>query len=304
MEKGSWIWMDGEFVPWDEANVHVLTHTLHYGFGVFEGIRCYRQEDGSTAIFRLEEHNRRLFDSAHILGLPIPFSRDEIYQACLDTVARNGLEEGYLRPLVFNGAGEMGLAVLNQVRVSVACWPWGAYLGEDAAKKGIRVKTSSFSRVHSNTLMSKSKAVGLYINSILAGHEAKAAGYDEALLLDTSGFAAEGPGENLFVVRDGEVLTPSAESILPGITRDTVIRILREGGYVVREERISRDQIYVADEAFFCGTAAEIATIRELDGRQIGSGQRGPITEWVQARYTATVRGGEGAKPQWLKKVG
>ena len=296
--------MDGEFVPWDEANVHVLTHTLHYGFGVFEGIRCYRQDDGSTAIFRLEDHNRRLFVSAHILGLPIPFSRDEVYKACIETVERNGLEEGYLRPLVFNGAGEMGLAVLNKVRVSIACWPWGAYLGEDAAQKGIRVKTSSFSRVHSNTLMSKSKAVGLYINSILAAHEAHDAGYDEALLLDTAGFAAEGPGENLFVVRDGEILTPSAESILPGITRDTVIGLLREGGYSVREERISRDQIYVADEAFFCSTAAEIATIRELDGRQIGSGQRGPITEWVQGRYAATIRGGEGAKPEWLKKVG
>lgn len=304
MDKGSWIWMDGEFVPWDEANVHVLTHALHYGFGVFEGIRCYRQADGSTAIFRLEEHNRRLFDSAHILGLPIPFSRDELYQACLETVERNGLEEGYLRPLVFNGAGEMGLAVLNKVRVSIACWPWGAYLGADAAEKGIRVKTSSFARIHSNTLMSKSKAVGLYINSILAAHEAHDAGYDEALLLDTSGFAAEGPGENLFVVRDGEVVTPSAESILPGITRDTVMALLREGGYSVREERISRDQIYVADEAFFCGTAAEIATIRELDSRQIGSGRRGPVTEWIQARYSATVRGGEGARPEWLKRVG
>ncbi len=304
MDKGSWIWMDGEFVPWDEANVHVLTHTLHYGFGVFEGIRCYRQADGSTAIFRLAEHNRRLFDSAHILGLPIPFSRDEIHKACLATVERNGLDQGYLRPLVFNGDGEMGLAVLNKVRISIACWPWGAYLGEDAAKKGIRVKTSSFSRVHSNTLMSKSKAVGLYINSILAAHEAHDAGYDEALLLDTAGFAAEGPGENLFIVRDGEISTPSAESILPGITRDTVITLLREAGYSVREERISRDQIYVADEAFFCGTAAEIATIRELDNRQIGNGARGPVTEWIQTRYAATVRGGEGARSEWLTRVG
>ena len=198
----------------------------------------------------------------------------------------------------------MGLGAVNQVRLSIACWPWGAYLGDDAAQKGIRVKTSSFSRVHSNTFMSKSKAVGLYINSILAAQEAQSAGYDEALLLDTNGFAAEGPGENLFIVREGVVSTPSAESILPGITRDTVIHLLREEGYAVREERISRDQIYVADEAFYCGTAAEIATIRELDGRQIGTGMRGPVTEKLEKRYSATVRGGAGAKSEWLRRVG
>lgn len=304
MEKGSWIWMDGGFVPWDEANVHVLTHTLHYGLGVFEGIRCYRQEDGSTAIFRLAEHNRRLFESAHILGLKIPFNEQEVHDACLETVRRNELAEGYLRPLVFNGDGEMGLGVINQVRVSISCWPWGAYLGPEAAQKGIRVKTSSFARIHSNTLMSKSKAVGVYVNSILAAHEAHDAGYDEALLLDTEGFAAEGPGENLFVVRDNIVKTPSGHSILPGITRDTVIRLLREEGFEVREERISRDEIYVADEAFYCGTAAEIATIRELDNRQIGSGVRGPVTERIQQRYSATVRGGEGARSEWLARVG
>lgn len=304
MEKGSWIWMDGGFVPWDEASVHVLTHTLHYGLGVFEGIRCYRQEDGGTAIFRLQEHNRRLFDSAHILGLKIPFSEEEVHDACLETVRRNELAEGYLRPLVFNGEGEMGLGVINRVRVSISCWPWGAYLGPEAAKKGIRVKTSSFARIHSNTLMSKSKAVGVYINSILAAHEAHNAGYDEALLLDTEGFAAEGPGENLFIVRDNVVKTPAGHSILPGITRDTVIRLLRAEGFEVREERLSRDEIYVADEAFYCGTAAEIATIRELDDRTIGSGVRGSVTERIQERYSATVRGGEGARAEWLARVG
>ncbi len=303
VEKGTWIWMDGGFVPWDEAQVHVLTHTLHYGLGVFEGIRCYKQEDGSTAIFRLEEHNRRLFDSAPILGLKIPFEQREIFDACLETVTRNELVEGYLRPLVFNGEGEMGLGVVNQVRLSISCWPWGAYLGPEAAKQGIRVKTSSFARIHSNTFMSKSKAVGVYVNSILAAHEAHAAGYDEALLLDTEGFAAEGPGENLFMVRDGIVRTPASHSILPGITRDTVIRLLREEGYEVQEDRITRDEIYVADEAFYCGTAAEVATIRELDDRQIGIGTRGPITELVQNRYEAVVRGGAGSRSEWLTPI-
>jgi len=303
VEKGSWIWMDGSFVPWDEAKVHVLTHTLHYGLGVFEGIRCYATEGGGSAIFRLDAHNRRLFDSARILGIRVPFGVDELADACVEAVRRNGFEECYLRPLVFLGDGEMGLAADNPVRVSVAVWPWGAYLGEAGATKGITVKTSSFSRFHSNTLMSKAKSVGNYVNSILASHEARHAGYEEALLLDTEGFVAEGGGENIFVVRDGVVKTPGTHSILPGITRATVATLLGEMGIEMREERVTRDEIYVADEAFFTGTAAEIAPIRELDNRAIGDGQPGEITRKIQARYADVVHGRDDAHRAWLTPV-
>ncbi len=303
MEKGSWIWMDGGFVAWDEAKVHVLTHTLHYGMGVFEGIRCYSTEGGGSAIFRLDEHNRRLFDSARILGLKIPFPEEEIAEACVEAVRRNGFAECYLRPLVFLGDGEMGLAADNRVRVAVAVWPWGAYLGEDGAKRGITVKTSSFSRLHSNTLMSKAKSVGNYVNSILASHEARSAGYEEALLLDTEGFVAEGGGENIFVMRDGIVKTPGTHSILPGITRATVVSLLVDMGIEVREERVTRDEIYVADEAFFTGTAAEIAPIRELDNRTIGTGEPGELTREIQARYLDLVHGRNEARLSWLTPV-
>lgn len=303
MEKGSWIWMDGEFVPWDEAQVHVLTHTLHYGLGVFEGIRCYATDGGGSAIFRLDAHNRRLFDSARILGLEVPFPESTVADACIEAVQKNGFPECYIRPLVFLGDGEMGLAADNQVRVSVAVWPWGAYLGEEGAQKGITVKTSSFSRFHSNSLMSKAKSVGNYVNSILASHEARRAGYEEALLLDTEGFVAEGGGENIFVLRDGVVKTPGTHSILPGITRATVLALLHEMGVETREERVTRDEIYVAEESFFTGTAAEIAPIRALDDREIGSGKPGELTRRVQERYLDVVHGRVADHKDWLTPI-
>ncbi|MEW6267709.1 MAG: branched-chain-amino-acid transaminase [Thermodesulfobacteriota bacterium] len=303
MEKSSWIWLDGRFVPWDEANVHVLTHTLHYGLGVFEGIRCYRCDDGRSAVFRLREHNRRLFDSARILGLEIPFGEQQIDDACLDTVRRNELEECYIRPLVFLGDGEMGLAADNAVRVAIAAWRWGAYLGADGQSKGIRAKTSSFHRFHSNTLMSKAKTVGNYVNSILASHEARSGGFQEALMLDTEGFVAEGSGENVFVVRDGVVKTPGGHSILPGITRDSVIKLLRDRGVDVREERITRDEIYIADEAFLTGTAVEITPVRELDGRRVGRETPGPVTASLQKDFFDVVRGRNERYRGWLTTV-
>ncbi|HEY8517731.1 MAG TPA: branched-chain-amino-acid transaminase [Candidatus Binatia bacterium] len=303
MEKSSWIWLDGRFVPWDEANVHVLTHTLHYGLGVFEGIRCYRGDDGRSLVFRLREHNRRLFDSARILGLEIPFGEQEIDDACVETVRKNGLEECYIRPLVFLGDGEMGLAAENPVRVAIAAWRWGAYLGDEGITKGIRAKTSSFHRFHSNTLMSKAKTVGNYVNSILASHEARSGGFQEALMLDTEGFVAEGSGENIFVVRDGVVKTPGGHSILPGITRDSVIKILRDRGVDVREERITRDEIYIADEAFLTGTAVEITPIRELDGRRVGRETPGPVTSSLQKDFFDIVRGRNERYRSWLTPV-
>jgi branched-chain amino acid aminotransferase len=303
VEKSDWIWLDGEFVPWADANVHVLTHTLHYGLGVFEGIRCYRCANGQSAVFRLREHNRRLFESAHILGLEIPFSGDEIERACVETVRRNALEECYIRPLVFLGDGEMGLAADNRVRVAIAVWRWGAYLGEKGVQEGISVKTSSFHRLHSNTLMSKAKTVGNYVNSILASQEARAGGFQEALLLDTEGFVAEGSGENIFVVRDGRVKTPGAHSILPGITRDAAIRLLADGGLGVQEDRLTRDDIYIADEAFFTGTAVEITPIRELDRRKVGRSAPGPVTAALQARFFEAVRGRDERHRDWLTPV-
>lgn len=303
--KSDKIWMDGTFVPWAEANVHVLTHTLHYGVGVFEGIRCYACEDGLSAIFRLPEHNERLFDSAHILGLRIPFSPEEIIKACIDTVRVNRLKECYLRPIVFVGEGDRGLhARSNPIRVAIAAWPWGAYLGEEGLKHGIRVKTSSFQRFNVNTLMTKAKAVGTYLNAILAGKEVWDLGYDEALLLDTDGYVAEGPGENIFVVRRGIVKTPPlSSSILPGITRDTVITLLREDGYQVLEERITRDEVYIADEVFFTGTAAEVTPIREVDDRAIRGVVPGKITKALQERFSNITRGRDKKHLHWLTFV-
>jgi branched-chain amino acid aminotransferase len=296
------IWMDGTLVPWDEAKVHVLTHTLHYGVGVFEGIRCYACEDGRSAIFRLVEHNDRLFDSAHILGLKIPFSAAQVMQACIDTVRANKLKECYIRPIVFIGEGERGLhARSNPIRVAIAAWSWGAYLGEEGLKKGIRVKTSSFQRFHVNTLMTKAKAVGTYLNSILAGKEVWDLGYDEALLLDTDGYVAEGPGENLFIVRRGKVKTPPlSSSILPGITRDSVITLLRDMGYPLEEERITRDEVYLADEAFFTGTAAEVTPIREVDDRHIRGTVPGEVTRALQDRFFAITKGKDRKYNYWL----
>jgi branched-chain amino acid aminotransferase len=303
LEKSAWIWLDGGFVPWGEANVHVLTHTLHYGLGVFEGIRCYRTDDGGSAVFRLPEHNRRLFDSAHILSMRIPYSREEILEACVETVRRNALDECYIRPLAFLGDGEMGLAAANPVRVAIAAWRWGAYLGDEGVKHGIRVKTSSFQRFHVNTFMPKAKAVGNYVNSILAAHEARTAGYAEALMLDTDGFVAEASGENVFIVRDGVVKTTPTTSILPGITRDTVMRLLRDRRLDLREERITRDEVYIADEAFFTGTAVEVTPIREVDDRRIGAEAPGPLTRELQREFFDIVRGRDPRHREWLTRV-
>ena len=304
MEKSKLIWLDGAFVPWDEARVHVLTHTLHYGLGVFEGVRCYRTRDGRSAIFRLREHTRRLFASAHILSIEIPFGEHTIDDACLETVRRNALTECYIRPLVFIGEGEMGLgATGNPVRVSIAAWPWGSYLGDEGVKNGIRVKTSSFQRFHVNTMMTKAKAVGHYVNSILSSREVRRVGYDEALMLDPDGFVAEASGENLFIVADGVVKTPPLASVLPGITRATLITLLRERGYTVVEERFTRDAVYIADEAFFTGTAAEVTPVRELDDRRIGDGRPGPVTRAMQEAYFALIRGGDPTHEDWLAYV-
>ena len=304
MEKSEFIWFDGEFVPWERAQVHVLTHTLHYGMGVFEGIRCYETTDRRSAVFRLRDHTRRLFASAHILNIAIPFTEDAIDAACLETIRRNKLRECYIRPLVFLGEGEMGLrATSNPVRVSIVVWPWGSYLGDEGVRNGIRVKTSSFQRFHVNTLMTKAKAVGHYVNSILANQEAVRSGYDEALMLDTDGFVAEASGENLFIVRDGVVKTPPLTSVLPGITRATLITLLRERGHVLVEDRFTRDEVYIADEAFFTGTAAEVTPVRELDDRAIGTGKPGPVTAAMQEAYFSLIRGGDSRHLDWLAYV-
>ncbi|MEW6300491.1 MAG: branched-chain amino acid transaminase [Thermodesulfobacteriota bacterium] len=304
MDNGK-IWMDGTLVPWHEAKVHVLTHTLHYGVGVFEGIRCYACEDGRSAVFRLNEHIERLFDSAHILGLKIPFSFSDVIQACLETVRANQLKECYIRPIVFIGEGERGLhARSNPIRVAIAAWSWGAYLGEEGLRTGIRVKTSSFQRFHVNTLMTKAKAVGTYLNSILAGKEVWDLGYDEALLLDTDGYVAEGPGENLFIVRKGRVKTPPlSSSILPGITRDTVVTLLHDLGYPLVEERVTRDEVYLADEAFFTGTAAEVTPIREVDDRPIRGTVPGEVTRMLQECFFTITKGKDRKYSHWLTYV-
>lgn len=303
MQRSDFIWLDGGFVPWEEARVHVLTHTLHYGLGVFEGVRCYEGALGS-AIFRLREHTERLFGSAHILGLEIPFTPEQINAACIETVARNQLRSCYIRPLVFLGDGEMGLAaVQNPVRAAIIAWPWGAYLGDQGVRHGIRVKTSSFQRFPVNTLMSKAKAVGHYVNSILAAVESRRNGYDEALMLDVDGFVAECSGENIFIVKRGKVKTSPLTSVLPGITRDTVMTVLEDRGIGCREERFSRDEVYLADEAFLTGTAAEITPIRELDDRRIGDGKPGPVTTELQAAYARIIRGEDQKYRHWLAPI-
>lgn len=297
------IWMDGELVPWREANVHVLTHTLHYGVGVFEGLRAYRTDQG-TAIFRLQDHTERFCRSARIMGMKLPFDRDTLNEAQKSVVRENGLTEAYVRPLAYWGSEGMGLHARNlQTHVAVAAWEWGAYLGDDGLEKGIRVKTSSINRHHVNSTMCKAKATGHYYNSIMALEEAIAAGCDEALLLDTEGYVAEGSGENIFIVRDGRVLTPELTSALEGITRDTVVALLDELGLELHSKRITRDEVYVADEAFFCGTAAEITPIRELDGRPIGDGSRGPITAQIQSMYFDQVKGRREQHPEWLAYI-
>ena len=297
------IWLDGELVPWREAKVHVLTHTLHYGTGVFEGVRAYHADQG-TSIFRLEDHTDRLFRSAHILGMNMPYDKDTLNAAQKQIVRENKLDSAYLRPMCFYGSEGIGLRADNlKVHVMIAGWEWGAYLGEEALEKGIRIRTSSYTRHHVNITMCKAKANGNYMNSTLALQEALRDGYDEALLLDVDGFVAEGSGENVFIVRNGVLFTPDLTSALEGITRETIVQLAEEFGYEVREKRITRDEVYVADEAFFTGTAAEVTPIRELDGRAIGTGTRGPITEKLQSAYFDLVHGRVANHLDWLTQV-
>ena len=301
---GETIWMDGHFVPWAEANVHVLTHTLHYGLGVFEGIRCYRTADGRSAVFRLGEHVRRLFESAHINLIQVPFPPARIEQAILETLRANRMAEGYVRPLVFLGHGAMGLNPAdNPVRVAIATWPWGRYLGDEGVERGIRATVSSFVRHHVNAKMTKGKTCGDYVNSILAKREALLDGYDEALMLDTDGFVAECSGENIFMVRNGRVKTTPLTSVLPGITRDTVMTLLRDRGVELAEDRFTRDELYIADEVFVTGTAAEVTPVREIDDRRVGPGKPGPVTRDLQADFVRITRGKEPQYAEWLTPV-
>jgi len=302
-DRDGLIWYDGKMVPWREATTHVLTHTLHYGMGVFEGVRAYKTANG-PAIFRLQDHTDRLFRSAHILGMKMPFTKQQLNQAQLDVVRENKLEGGYLRPMCFYGPEAMGISAKTlSTHAIVAAWPWGTYLGPEALEKGIRVKTSSFSRHHVNVAMCKAKANGNYMNSILANREAEQDGYDEALLLDVDGFVAEGSGENVFIVRKGKLYTPDLTAALEGITRDTIITLAEELGLNIIEKRITRDEVYSADEAFFTGTAAEVTPIRELDNRQIGEGKRGPITTSLQQMYFDCVTGKSEKHADWLTLV-
>jgi branched-chain amino acid aminotransferase len=304
VEKVAKIWLDGKLVDWDAAQVHVLTHTLHYGLGVFEGIRCYETHDGRSAIFRLHEHIRRLFDSAKICTIPMPYSPEQIVEACIETVRASGLKSCYLRPIVFLGDGAMGLGAVNPTRVAIAVWKWGAYLGAESLSRGIRAKVSSFTRPGINMLMAKGKVVGHYVNSVLAKREALAAGYQEAILLDQLGRVTEASGENVWMVRDGVVSTPAyGGSLLGGITRDSILVLLREMGIEVRERDVARDELWTADEVFLCGTAAEVTPVREIDDRPIGNGARGPITKRVQERYFEVVRGIRPPNPEWLTYV-
>lgn len=297
------IWYDGKMVPWRDATTHVLTHTLHYGMGVFEGVRAYKTDNG-TAIFRLKEHTDRLFRSAHILGMKMPFDKQTLMEAQKAAVRENNLESGYLRPMAFYGAEAMGISAKTlSTHVIVAAWAWGAYLGKEALENGIRVKTSSFSRHHVNITMCKAKANGNYMNSILAHQEAAQDGYDEALLLDVDGFVAEGSGENVFIIRNGKLYTPDLTSALEGITRDTIVQLAGEIGLQVIEKRITRDEVYSADEAFFTGTAAEVTPIRELDNRTIGAGRRGPVTEQLQSMFFDAVTGKSARHAGWLTTV-
>jgi len=297
------IWMDGTFVDWDKAQVHVLSHTLHYGLGVFEGIRCYHTANGS-AIFRLQEHLDRLYGSAHIAGMHIPYPKEALQQAIIDTVKINAVQECYIRPLVYLGYGEMGINNRhNPVNVAIAVWPWGAYLGEAALAEGIRVCVSSFTRHHVNVMMTKAKIVGNYANSQLAKMEAINSGYDEAVILDVQGNVAEGSGENIFIVRRGELKTPPITTILEGITRNSIIDLARHMGVQVQEAVFARDELYIADEAFFTGTAAELTPIREVDNRLIGSGRPGPITHKLQQAFFRVVQGKDDTFKEWLTYV-
>jgi len=302
-DRDGWIWFDGEMVPWREARVHVLTHTLHYGMGVFEGVRAYDTDHG-TAIFRLHAHTDRLFRSAHIMNMPMPFTKDDLCEAQKAAVRDNDLRSAYIRPMVFYGSEGMGLRADNlQTHVMVAAWNWGAYLGEEGMTHGIRIRTSSYARHHVNIAMCKAKANGQYINSMLGLAEAQRDGYDEALFLDVEGFVAEGSGENIFLVRDDVIYTPDLTSALDGITRATIIHLAEEADLSVVVKRITRDEVYVADEAFFTGTAAEVTPVREVDGRAIGEGTRGPVTELLQQQYFNLVHGRNPTHKDWLVPV-
>ena len=302
-DRDGHIWYDGKLVPWRNATTHVLTHSLHYGLAVFEGVRAYKTVDG-TSIFRLKEHTERLFNSAHIYMMKIPYSREDIMNAQKEVVRANNLEACYIRPIAFYGSEKMGVSPKGAtVHLAVAAWPWGAYLGAEALEHGIRVKTSSFARHHVNVSMCRAKYSGTYANSILANLEATEHGYDEGLLLDVDGFVAEGSGENLFMVKNGCLYEPELTSALMGITRDSVITLAREMGYTVGAKRITRDDLYIADEAFFTGTAAEVTPIRELDGRTIGDGKRGPITTRIQKAFFEVVTGKAENHRDWLAPV-
>lgn len=305
VDKVKKIWMDGELIDWDDANVHILTHSLHYGVSAFEGIRAYKRADGHTYIFRLREHTQRLFDTCKLALLAPKFSAEAVMKACGDLLRVNGMEEGYLRPMVFMGDGAMGIyAPNNPCRTTVIAWKWGAYLGEDALKNGIRTKISSFARHHINISLAKAKLSGQYANSVLAKREAKFGGYDEAIMLDANGYVSEGTGENLFIVKKGVLYTPDlSSSILEGITRDSILEIAKEMGIRVEETRITRDQLWLADEVFLTGTAAEVTPVREVDDRMIGEGTRGPITTTLQAKFFDIVRGSDNSRPNWLTKV-
>lgn len=303
MQTTEFIWFDGKLEPWDKAQVHVLTHSLHYGSAIFEGIRAYKCADGGSAVFRLPDHCRRMVNSAKILRMKVPYTAESLKQACVELVEVNKLPEGYIRPLSFVGYGEMGVYPGdNPVRTIIACWSWGAYLGPEALENGISIKTSTFTRSHVNANMAKAKASGNYINSILAKIEAKEEGFDEAIMLDANGLVAEATGENIFIVRDGILKTPPLTSVLGGITRDSIITLARDLGYEIREEFFTRDEIYIADEAFLCGTAAEITPIRELDHRIIGEGHRGPVTKRLQEAFFSAARGENPRYAHWLTR--
>ena len=301
VDKLKFIWMDGKLVDWDDAQVHVLTHTFHYGLGAFEGIRSYELADGRSAVFRLKEHIRRLADSCHIGQMKLPFSQEELAAACKETLAANGLKAGYIRPVAYIGHGVMGVHPAdNPIRVFIATWKWGAYLGEEALKKGIRTKISSYTRFQPNSIMTRAKLTGNYATGILAKREAKSLGFDEAIMLDSDGFCAEGSGENLFIVRDGKIKTTPLTCVLPGITRDTILTLARDNGIPIEEQRFSRDELYIADEAFFTGTAAELTPIREVDGRTIGKGEPGPVAKKLQEKFFEVVRGQNKKYADWL----
>ena len=303
MIKADYIWFNGDLIPWDKGQVHLLTHTLHYGLGVFEGIRCYNTLKG-PAIFRCREHIERLLNSAHIMKMKMPFRPEEIRKGMFETIKANNLKECYIRPIIFYGVGAMGLNPLNNpVEVAIICWSWGAYLGEEGMKKGIRCKISSFTRHHVNIAMTKAKVCGNYVNSQLAKIEALEDGYDEALMLDVDGTVAEGSGENLFIVRKGVLKTPPVTGILEGITRDSIIELAEMRQYPVKEEKISRDELYIADEAFLCGTAAEVTPIREVDRRIIGEGKPGPITRQLQEDFFKAAHGEDPRYEKWLDYV-